>query len=320
MELRPASFAEFNGQPKALEKLRIIVGAAKSRGDTLKHVLLSGPPGLGKTTLAQLLANEMEAECQYICGAIIEKSTDLLTTLMRLKEGDFLFIDEIHRLPIIVEEFLYSAMEDTCIDILIDDEEGAQKNVRVPLEPFTLVGATTRQGMLSAPLLSRFTLKLRLEPYTDDALQHIATRSAEVMGLTLDKEAGLIHAQSCRGTPRILNNQLKFTRDVACLAKTDRVTGGIARESMRLLGISPTGLDEVDQAYLALLARNTPQPIGIESVAVALGEVTETLLEVHEPYLIQRGWINRSPRGRLLTDAGQKLIDNNFKMGQQQKL
>ncbi|MDR2377142.1 MAG: Holliday junction branch migration DNA helicase RuvB [Puniceicoccales bacterium] len=299
--LRPKGFDDFIGQRRTLERLRVMTGAARRRGESLRHVLLSGPPGLGKTTLAMILGREMGTQTRITSGPVIEKASDLAGLLTSLEPGHVLFIDEIHRLPRAVEEYLYSAMEDFCIDILIDQGPQA-RSIRLDLPRFTLVGATTRTGLLTPPLRSRFTLQTRLGYYEVGDLTQIVRRSARLLPVEIDQESAEEIARRSRGTPRIANNLLGFVRDYCQQRESPSIGTALTREALELLEIDASGLDEMDKQILNCLAENyNGGPVGIGTLAAAIGEDRHTLEEVHEPYLVQEGYLQRTPQGRLLS-------------------
>ncbi|MBP5641085.1 MAG: Holliday junction branch migration DNA helicase RuvB [Victivallales bacterium] len=300
--LRPQCFEDFPGQTAVKERLNIMVQAAKSRGETLNHILLCGPPGLGKTTLATIISNAVGANLKSTSGPVIEKPGDLAGLLTSLNEGDILFIDEIHRLPMHIEEYLYSAMEDYVIDIMLEQGVGA-RSVRLSLPKFTLVGATTRQGKLSAPLRSRFTMTCRLDYYNVDDLTKILTRSSQVLGIKAEKSGLEVIASRSRGTPRIANNLVKWVRDYTQVNNSDVITKDMADKALTMLDIDQDGLDEMDNRILeAIIVKYKGHPVGLKSLAVAVGEEESTIEDVYEPYLIQEGYIIRTPAGRLVTD------------------
>ena len=318
--LRPQGFESFRGQDKTVERLKVMVGAAKRRGDVLSHILLHGPPGLGKTTLAFILANEMEAQVRVTSGPVIEKASDLAGLLTNLQEGDILFIDEIHRISRTVEEFLYSAMEDFRIDIMIDQGPNA-RSVRLNVPKFTLIGATTRTGLLTSPLRSRFTLQTRLDYYSRKDLISIVQRSCELLGVEIDKFGSDEIARRARGTPRIVNNLIRFVRDYAQERADGKITRDIAIAALELLEIDENGLDEMDKRVLRVMARNyRGGPVGLGTVAVAVNEEADTLEEVHEPYLIQEGYISRTPQGRVLTEKAWQVLGLDGATGSQSSL
>ena len=300
--LRPQQFRDFPGQGKVKERLELFVKAAKDRNEPLGHLLLSGPPGLGKTTLAHIIANEKGAKVKTSSGPVIEKPGDLAGLLTSLEEGDMLFIDEIHRLNTTVEEYLYSAMEDFYIDIMIDQGPGA-RSVRLNVPRFTLLGATTRQGLLSAPLRSRFALNCRLSYYPAEELDRIVKRSARILNIGIDDAGALEIARRSRGTPRIANNLLSWTRDYAQVRADNIITGEVASAALTMLDIDHDGLDEMDNRLLETMIGNyRGGPVGIKTLAVALGEDEGTIEEVYEPFLIQEGYLMRTPQGRVATD------------------
>jgi Holliday junction DNA helicase RuvB len=306
--LRPLTFADFAGQPKTVDRLKIMVGASKRRGEALNHVLLSGPPGLGKTTLAFILGHELGRNVRVTSGPVIEKPGDLAGLLTNLEEGDILFIDEIHRISKTVEEYLYSAMEDFRLDIMIDQGPNA-RSVRLSIPKFTLVGATTRAGLLTAPLRSRFTLNTRLDYYERATLEGIVTRSCALLNVEIDAGGAREIASRARGTPRIANNLVNFVRDYAQEKAKGKITQPIAAAALELLEIDAAGLDEMDKRVLRLMAEHYKGgPVGLGTIAIAVGEEADTLEEVHEPFLIQEGYLARTAQGRILTPKGYHAI------------
>jgi Holliday junction DNA helicase RuvB len=303
LALRPRSFEGFVGQRRVVENLKVSIEAARQRGEPLDHVLLSGLPGLGKTTLACLFAKEMGSDLRLTSGPAMAKAADLAGILSNLQKGDVLFVDEVHRLSPIVEEYLYSAMEDFVIDIVIDSGPSA-RSVRLTLQPFTLVGATTREGLLSAPFRSRFGITEKLEPYPVEDLREIVGRSAEMLGVAIEPGAADLLASRSRGTPRIANRFLKRVRDLAQLVSKNRITDAVAREAMARLGVDENGLSSVDRSLLQGLARSGGGPVGLKTVALLVGEEQDTVEDVIEPFLVQQGYLDRTPRGRRLTDRG----------------
>ncbi|MBO4709671.1 MAG: Holliday junction branch migration DNA helicase RuvB [Kiritimatiellae bacterium] len=300
--LRPSEFAEFVGQQKIRDRLMLAVQAAKERGETLDHVLFSGPPGLGKTTLSYILGEAMGVRVKTTSGPVLTKPADLAGLLTSLEAGDIVFIDEIHRMAKTVEEYLYSAMEDFAIDIMIDQGPNA-RSVRLELPRFTLVGATTRIGLIAAPLRARFGLVNRLDYYVPTDLAEIVTRSAEKLGVEVDSAGALEIARRARGTPRIANNLLRRVRDYAQVKADNRITGDVARESLELLEIDPNGLDEMDVKILeTICVKFGGGPVGLSTIAVSVGEEADTVEEAYEPFLIMEGYLERTPKGRMATN------------------
>lgn len=299
--LRPQEMSEFSGQPKLIENLRVFIQAARQRGEALDHVLLHGPPGLGKTTLSHIISNELDVNIKITSGPVLEKPGDLAGVLTNLQERDVLFIDEIHRLSTVIEEYLYSAMEDYKIDIMIDSGPNA-RSVELKLNPFTLVGATTRSGLLSSPLRSRFSIVFRLEYYNVETLQGIIIRSADILNTDITKDGAHEIARRSRGTPRIANALLRRIRDFAQVKGDGKINTEIAKFGLEALNVDEHGLDEMDNRILStIIEKFGGGPVGITTIATAVGEESGTIEEVYEPYLIQEGYLKRTPRGREAT-------------------
>ncbi|MCP2027050.1 Holliday junction DNA helicase RuvB [Flavobacterium sp. HSC-32F16] len=304
--LRPLSFDDFAGQDQVLENLKVFVAAANQRGEALDHALFHGPPGLGKTTLANILANELEVGIKITSGPVLDKPGDLAGLLTNLDERDVLFIDEIHRLSPIVEEYLYSAMEDFKIDIMIESGPNA-RTVQINLNPFTLIGATTRSGLLTAPMRARFGISSRLQYYSTELLTSIVERSAGILKMPIDLEAAIEIAGRSRGTPRIANALLRRVRDFAQIKGNGTIDLEIARYALKALNVDAHGLDEMDnKILLTIINKFKGGPVGLSTLATAVSESSETIEEVYEPFLIQEGFIMRTPRGREVTDKAYK--------------
>jgi len=304
--LRPLTFNDFTGQHKVVENIKVFVEAASRRNEALDHVLLHGPPGLGKTTLSHIIANELQTSIKISSGPVLDKPGDLAGLLTNLEEGDVLFIDEIHRLNPVVEEYLYAAMEDYRIDIMLDSGPNA-RTVQIALSPFTLIGATTRAGLLTSPLRARFGINARLEYYDKELLTKIVKRSCEILRTPVDHEAAEEIACRSRGTPRIANNLLRRTRDFAEIKGDGRITMDIAKMALNALDVDSHGLDEMDNRILStIINKFKGGPVGISTIATACGEEAETIEEVYEPFLIQEGYIKRTSRGREATERAYK--------------
>jgi len=313
--LRPKSFLDFMGQEQTLKNIKVFVKAAKQRSEPLDHVILHGPPGLGKTTLSHIIANELSSNLKITSGPVLEKAGDLAGLLTNLEEGDVLFIDEIHRLNKVIEEYLYSAMEDFKIDLMIDSGPSA-RSVQIKLNPFTLIGATTRSGLLSAPLRSRFSINFRLEYYEKNVLENIVNRSAKILKIPIENQAAKEIAKRSRGTPRILNNLLRRVRDFAQVEGKGKITNEISIKSLDSLKIDRKGLDEMDNKIIEVIVKKfNGGPVGIKTIATACGEESNTIEEVYEPFLVQEGYIKRTQKGRVATESSFNHLGVNPKGG-----
>ncbi len=308
LTLRPQTFADYVGQRKVKERIGLAVEAAKRRKEPVGHILLSGPPGLGKTTLVHIIARAMGANITVSSGPAIERAGDLAGLLTKLEKGDVLFIDEIHRLPAAVEEYLYPAIEDFRLDIMIDQGPNS-RSVRLNLPRFTLIGATTRSGLLTAPLRSRFEIADRLDYYGAEDLQHICKRSARILNVEVDEAGSIEIARRSRGTPRLCNNLLRRVRDYAQVRADGRITADIADKALAMLEIDEHGLDEMDKRILeTIVHKHSGGPVGINTISVAVGEEPDTIEEVYEPFLIQEGYLQRTPQGRVATEMAYKKL------------
>ena len=315
--LRPSQFDEFIGQKELVDNLKLYIEASNGRGDALDHVLLFGPPGLGKTTLANIIAKELNVNIKHASGPVIERAGDLAGMITNLSHRDVFFIDEIHRLSSVVEEYLYSAMEDFTIDIMIDKGPSA-RSVQLNIEPFTLIGATTRLGNLTSPLRDRFGVVLRVDYYEAEDLFHIINRSANILEVNIDDEGAMELAKRSRGTPRIANRILRRSRDFAQVKADGRIDIHVAKGSLEKLGIDEIGLDDMDRKILdTLIEKFTGGPVGVKSLAVAIGEDSATIEDVYEPFLIKEGFLQRTPRGRVAQESAFKLLGKEITSNQE---